>query len=634
MPSTMQSKDSAVKSSATAARPASSWFVHSTIILGAAAIAITALLIKGPSCGHDFAFHLTSWVEALESWRNGILYPHWAASTNWGAGEPRFVFYPPISWMLGAALGAILPWRLVPVALTFLMLAACGFGTRALGRLFLSEAQATLAGCLVIFSGYALFCAYTRAAFGELLGGFWIPVILLLALRSRRREGNAWRRALDGSTAPLAIAIVGAWLSNGPVGVMACYLLVAVATLAAVLERSWAKIIRATVAVAFGIAVTGFYLVSVAQEKDWVNIRAATDNPWVQVENNFLFSDNPTMKDHAKHDDANHEVSLIAVVMLALTAGAIFTAWSRYRLPERQQWMPLAAIPLAVLFLLLPISQPVWDSLPLMRMLQFPWRWLLTLEAPMAIFLALAIWPDTTVQKSQRRKHAAKTGGGHGQQIAAVFIYGALFLAGIVAEFAFFQSFTETDYTLDGLLGSYGNGSGLSGQLEYAPDGAGMDVALFLPGACLTSQPLTPLGLAMTPAGRKDVVVQVWKPTQGSCEATYAMEKGPSREGMEHYQLRAELPHPGYLILRLRRYPAWRVSVNGRTVESMPEREDGLMAVPAPAGTVNVDVDWTTMPDVTMGRWLSAVSALALIGFWFLERRQARRPQRETLKAS
>jgi hypothetical protein len=126
----------------------------------------------------------------------------------------------------------------------------------------------------------------------------------------------------------------------------------------------------------------------------------------------------------------------------------------------------------------------------------------------------------------------------------------------------------------------------------------------------------------------------VWKPTQGSCEATYAMEKGPSREGMEHYQLRAELPHPGYLILRLRRYPAWRVSVNGRTVESMPEREDGLMAVPAPAGTVNVDVDWTTMPDVTMGRWLSAVSALALIGFWFLERRQARRPQRETLKAS
>ena len=614
-----------MKISMTVRQAASNRFIYPAIILGAAAIAIMPLLIKGPACGHDYGFHLVSWFEALESWRNGIVYPHWAANPNWGAGEPRFIFYPPFSWMLGAALGAILPWHIVPAALTFLALAACGLATRALGRSFLSEAQAALAGCLAIFSGYALYSAYARNAFGELLGGFWIPIILLLALRSRRQEGNAWQRALDGSTVPLSLTIAGAWLSNGPVGVIACYLLVAVVTLAALLERSWAKIIRAAVALAFGMALAGFYLVPVAQEKSWVDMRKATDEPWTRFDNNFIFSDNtsasygpdPMM---TEHDRVNHLISLISVAMFALAAGAIFTAWSRDRLVKRRQWMPLAAIPLMVLLLQLPVSQPVW-YLPLLRMLQFPWRWLLTLEAPIAIFLTLAIWPDIIVRKSQRRKRAAKTGHGYWQRAAAVILCGALCVAQIVVAFTFFPA-CKVGYDFAGFLSALTIGSGTSGQAEYAPDGADNRlVALGLPGACLTSRPFTSLGVPMTTPD-KSATIPVWRVAQGSCQVIYTMEKGPAYKGMEHYQVKAVLLQPGYLILRLRRYPAWRVSVNGQIVERMPEREDGLMVVPAPMGMVNVDVIWTTTPDVTAGRWLSVMAVLALTGFSWLERKR------------
>ncbi|HUD99817.1 MAG TPA: hypothetical protein VMR62_09605, partial [Bryobacteraceae bacterium] len=77
------------------------------MILVAALVATGPQLFLGNSCGHDFDFHLVSWLDAQQCWREGIVYPHWSPSANFGAGEPRFIFYPPLSWMLGAALGLV-----------------------------------------------------------------------------------------------------------------------------------------------------------------------------------------------------------------------------------------------------------------------------------------------------------------------------------------------------------------------------------------------------------------------------------------------------------------------------------------------------------------------------------------------
>ena len=210
-------------------------FIGPAIILFAALVAVTPELIRGNSCGHDFDFHLVSWFDALNAWRHGILYPHWAPSANYGAGEPRFVFYSPLTWMMGAALGAFLPWTWVPIALTFLLLAGTGLATRALARQALSEDPATLAACAALFSGYSLFTAYERTAFAELAGGMWIPLVLLFVLRrSASGEAKSEHREAAVTIAGLAIAIAGCWLSNPTVGVMGCYLLAAVA-----LVRIW-----------------------------------------------------------------------------------------------------------------------------------------------------------------------------------------------------------------------------------------------------------------------------------------------------------------------------------------------------------------------------------------------------------
>src|SRR5580704_7262014 len=125
---------------------------HQAVLCAAAFVAILPMLLRGPSCGHDFEFHLLSWLEAANQFAH-FGYPHWAFTPAWGAGEPRFIFYPPLSWMLGAALGLILPWVWVPVVLTFLLLSATGLATFALARRLLAPAAATLAAIATIFSG-------------------------------------------------------------------------------------------------------------------------------------------------------------------------------------------------------------------------------------------------------------------------------------------------------------------------------------------------------------------------------------------------------------------------------------------------------------------------------------------------
>jgi hypothetical protein len=355
----------------------------SAVILLAAAIATAPQLWRGDSCGHDFDFHLVSWFDCLNAWRHGILYPHWSPSPNFGAGEPRFIFYPPITWMLGAALGLAMPWQFVPIALTFLMLAATGMATRSLGRQWLPNGPATLAGCAALFSCYALLTAYERSAFGELSGGCWIPLLLLLALRRSNASGSLWRQAFNESALLVALVIAGAWLSNAPLGVMASYLLAAVALTTGILYRSWGPILRASVAAGLGIGLSAFYLVPAAVEQSWVDIRQATDDPGERIENSFLFGSRPGAG-LALHNLELNRVSLIAVLLVAMALIGLLAAWRRKALPtDARRWIPLALIPVAVLLLQLPFTLPLWNLLPKLRFLQFPWRWLVVVEAPM-----------------------------------------------------------------------------------------------------------------------------------------------------------------------------------------------------------------------------------------------------------
>ena len=191
---------------------------------------------------------------------------------------------------------------------------------------------------------------------------------------------------------PLTLVLAGAWLSNAPLGVMASYLLAAVALVVSLQLRSWAPVLRATVASALGLGLAAIYLVPAAVEQRWVEISQATEDPGEKIENSWLFARHAN-RALELHDVELLKVSGIAAIMIAVTLIGIFVSWRRNTLPGRRAWwISLALIPVAVLLLQFPLSLPVWNTLPKLRFLQFPWRWLVVLEAPMGIFFASAVW--------------------------------------------------------------------------------------------------------------------------------------------------------------------------------------------------------------------------------------------------
>jgi hypothetical protein len=576
-------------------------FIGPAIILIAALAAVAPQLILGNTCGHDFDFHLVSWYDAWHNWRQGIFYPHWSPSSNYGAGEPRFIFYPPISWMLGAALHTITQWSRVPMAMTWLFLAGTGLATRALARQALDEAPSTLAGCAALFSGYALYNAYERTDFGELAGGIWIPLLLLFLFRDRNPSASTVRRAFDGSAAPLAVVLACAWLSNAPLGVMASYLLAAVALVLALLSRSWAPVLRATAAALLGIGLATFFILPAAYERRWVDMRQILDDPGYKLENNWLFARHPSLPTLDMHDVELFRASSIAVTMIAIALAGVLICWRRGRLSgSRRWWMPLALMPVVILLLQFPISGWLWNLLPEMRYLQFPWRWLVVLQAPMAIFFASAVW----VSRPRIRTVVVAA-------CAAVFVAATAF-----AGWNFFQ-FCDDEDAVWAMNSVYRSGAGFVGTDEYEPPWADNTVlAMGLPQSCLVPSPDAVLG-----AGSEGAPLE-WTPDQHSCIATYAASN-TGKPAVEHLRIAALTPRAGTLILRLRSYPAWQVRVNGQLVSPLPQRDDGLIAVPVPQGSVTVTADWITTPDVLLSRWLTALAVILVTALSVLELRLA-----------
>jgi hypothetical protein len=629
----------------------------------AAFVAIIPLLTNGCSCGHDFDFHLLNWLEAARQFTHGNLHPHWAYTPAWSAGEPRFVFYPPISWTAGAILGLILPWTWTPILYTWLALTGSGLALHRLARDFTTPTAALIAATLYTVNPYMLFTAYERTAYAELLAAAWIPLLLHAILR---RQVTIPR---------IAIPIALLWLTNAPAAVMSCYAL-ALLTLVRIATNSsnllthessedrittepgapyldsemWASRKGATApahakftiapfqtslqlalntlaGTALGLALAAFYILPAAYERRFVQIAMAII-PFYRIQDNFLFHHTNDID----HDKVLHTASLIAIILIAATVVALITLrliqkatnpstalslpkgldsetgasratnpgapssarllrlrWASRTsvttpadLTQRTVIYALAILTVTITLLLTPLTAFIWNHVPELAFLQFPWRLLAILAAVLALAIALALEPINFKPKVTTILAIV---------IAAVLTYPA---------YSVFHQPCDEEDTVESRLALFHSSQGTDPTDEYTPTNADND------SLAHTNPPY-------------------WLSTDPNAQAPTNTQPGPAPT---HFSFKTTQPES--LILNLRDYPSWRIALNGvPIIDRNPEnqRDDGLIVLSVPAGPSTIDITYTQTLDQTLGDAISLVSFILLA---LLIRRDYRRFQRRT----
>lgn len=332
-----------------------------------------AILGYGPT--HDFAFHVGNWMEVAQQWRSGILMPQWAAQANYGYGDPRFIFYPPLSWITGAILGLLFPWKVVPALFVMLALTTAGASMFLLAREWLPQRYAVLAAVIYVANPYEVMLVYKRMAAAEMLASAIFPLLLLLTLRVCFRRN---------AIVPLAAIYAAIWLTNAPSAVIASYSVAFVLITAAAYYRNLRPLLQGGISLLLGFGLAAVYMVPAAWEQRWVDISFALTLPHNRPENNFIRLFPPRMPGGIA------SIVTVGVVNLVLAAVVCGVAFRKRNSLPRQWWM-LAALVLFAAAFTLPPSLPIWKLLPKLLFVQLPWRWLFVVNAACALLLAITL---------------------------------------------------------------------------------------------------------------------------------------------------------------------------------------------------------------------------------------------------
>lgn len=546
------------------------WLAALGVSLATSLLIVAPFFWLGNASGHDIAFHASSWLDVAGQWKEGILFPRWCEWANNGFGEPRFIFYPPLSWMLGAALGFVVPWNAVPGTFIVLAQTLAGISMFALARRFFSTSAAIFAAACYAANPYALLVVYMRSDFAEKLACSFLPLLLLAALQLCGATVNRWGSAAR-VTVIFSLLFAGMWLSNAPAGVLASYSVVLLFAWAAISQKSFAPLWRGAAGLALGFALAGFYLLPAAYEQRWVNIGQALSSG-LQPAQNFLFT---TISD-PDHNFFNWISSSIAVLLMALVGAAAIVAYrnaSREEFArEKRPWQAMLLLSTAAVVLMLRSSLILWVHLPKLAFVQFPWRWMGILAVPYAFFSAAAArrWRPGWVWAM------------------VVFI-----AATSAAAFLVHKAWWDSD-DIPTLQQAISSGKGFEGTDEYDPAN---DDHTDLPAKAPPVQSL-PRGGGKAPAPDAKVRIARWT--------------------AEEKDLTVTSPQPFRLAVRLLDYPAWYVEVNGQRVRPQPQETTAQIILPLPAGPHQINIRFARTPDRKLGAGMSLAGLLAAAAcFWF-----------------
>lgn len=336
----------------------------------------------------DGIIHLYRLVELDNLVRHGVLFSRWAPDLVYGLGLPLFNFYAPLSYYLAEA------FHLLSLSLVNALKAAFCLGILGSGatmylyvRDVFGESPAIVAAVAYMYAPYQLYDSFFRGILPEVLVLALFPLVMW-SFRGLATLGNR-RYIVIG-----ALGLAALPLTHTTSTLILFPLLVAyVITL--LLFRGERKLtggalrpeaqgraanrryIGVVSALVLGLALSAFFTLPAILERQWIQIERGLIPPNLDYHHHFL-SLTEVLSPPQPTDTGRMNPAVPRSLGLVQTIPAIAAIAGLRKNGESQRIHILffALVLMASVAMMLPQSVALWDRLPPLAYLQFPFRWL------------------------------------------------------------------------------------------------------------------------------------------------------------------------------------------------------------------------------------------------------------------
>lgn len=332
---------------------------------------------------HDFEYHL-NWSRhfADQLWA-GELYPRWLSGMNGGNGSPVFFFYGPVPYFFtalfkpffsGDLFGA---WLRLGLSCSF-ALAFSGFTAFLWLETFTHTRAAVFGALLYMVLPYHLASdLFFRFAFAEFWSFVWLPLILLFARRI----------VIENQPATLGLACSYALLimTHLPTTLIFSPIPLAYSLARARKGRRLMAAIKVSLAMVLGVGISAVYLAPALMNQDYVGLNSLIKEMFF-YKNFFLISG----EIYSEGIFVAFFQSLFWITTITAAISLCCFALSFRIRACRGEPMFWLFWSLVATFLMFPISKPIWETIPIIQNILFPYRFHVLLTIAMTALWAIA----------------------------------------------------------------------------------------------------------------------------------------------------------------------------------------------------------------------------------------------------
>jgi hypothetical protein len=338
-------------------------------------------IVNGSLNGHDFPLHLRWTKYFVAQFWSGDLYPRWLMEMNAGFGSPTFFYYPPIPYYVASLFKPLFAnntggwYPLVSSALVALI--ASGWAAYLWLRTISHRNAALISSIIYMALPYHLAIdLYTRFSFAEYWTFVWIPLILYFT-----------QKIIVGHKANsigLAVSYALLIMTHLPTLVIFAGFPFLYIFFTTVGRQRIKALIYMVAALVLGLGLSAVFWLPALTTQDYVSLDFISQGPFLYL-NNFLFLPNLPKAELWRYLEVTSLVSgglsFCAFLITRINSAKTFRRESNY-------WL---AVTIVAIFMMLPLSQPIWMVLPPLQKVQFPWRFGTVLTVATTALLALGL---------------------------------------------------------------------------------------------------------------------------------------------------------------------------------------------------------------------------------------------------